>query len=95
MRLCHVALPMLITDAGEGSDMNATWIPVGSVIGIVLLSLAVLEVMSEGPRVDRSSAGAWTLRETHAGPAFQDAPDDLLPLELARPAGREAGYSER
>jgi len=86
---------MLGCDPGEGPDMSATWIPVGSVIGILLLSLAALEVMSEGPRVDRFSAGAWTPREGHVGSAFHDTPDDLLPLELARPAGREAGYSER
>jgi hypothetical protein len=86
---------MLSTDPGEGPDMSTTWIPVGSVIGILLLSLAVLEVMSEGPRVDRSSAGAWTLRQAHTGSIFHDTPDDLLPLELARPAGLEAGYSER
>ena len=75
--------------------MNATWIPVGSAIGIVLLSLAALEVMSERPRVDRSSTGAWTSWETHSRPAFQDTPEDLLPPELARPAGRETGYAER
>lgn len=86
---------MLSSDGGEGSDMNATWIPVGSAIGVVLLSLAILEVMSERPRVDRSSVAAWTSREAHARAAFQDTPDDQLPLELARPAGREAGYSER
>lgn len=75
--------------------MNATWIPVGSAIGIALLSLAALDVMSAGPRVDRSSVGAWTSRDTHAAPAVQDTADDLLPLELARPAGRETGYAER
>jgi hypothetical protein len=75
--------------------MNATWIPVGSAIGIALLSLAVLDVMSEGPRVDRSSVGAWTSRDAHAAPAVQDTADDLPPLELARPAGRETGYAER
>jgi hypothetical protein len=75
--------------------MNATWIPVGSAIGIALLSLAVLDMMSEGPRVDRSSVGAWTSWDTHAAPAVRDTADDLLPLELARPAGRETGYAER
>jgi hypothetical protein len=82
--------------AGEGLDMNATWIPVGSAIGIALLSLAVLDVMSEGPRVDGSSSiGAWTSLDAHAAPTLQDTTDDLLPLELARPAGRETGYAER
>lgn len=75
--------------------MNATWIPVSSAIGIALLSLAVLDVMSEGPRVDRSSIGALTSRDAQAAPAVRDAADDLLPLELARPAGRETGYAER
>ena len=28
--------------------MNAMWIPVGSAVAIILLSLGVLEVMSEG-----------------------------------------------
>ncbi len=75
--------------------MNATWIPVGSAIGIALLGMAVLDMMSEGPRVDRSSVGAWTSWDTHAAPAVQDTADDLLPLELARRAGRETGDAER
>jgi hypothetical protein len=33
--------------------MNAMWIPVGSAVAIILLSLGVLEVMSEGVRVDQ------------------------------------------
>lgn len=79
--------------------MNATWIPVGSAVGIILLSLVVLEVMSERVRVDRSSTAAWTFREApaHSGPAFPDSPDDLLPLELelAGTGGREIGSGER
>ena len=75
--------------------MNATWIPVGSAVGIILLGLGVLEVMSAGVRVDQSPPGAWAVWETHSRPAFQDTPEDLLPPELARPAGRETGYAER
>jgi hypothetical protein len=60
--------------------MNATWIPVGSAVAIILLSLGVLEVMSAGVRVDEPVPVArW----------FSDAPrhseltpDDLLALDL-------------
>ena len=67
------------------------WIPVGSAVAIILLGLGVLEVMSAGVRVDQSSTGAWRFRETpaHSGPAFLDAPDDLLTLELGPTVGRE------
>jgi len=41
----------------EGMEMTAMWIPVGSAVAIILLSLGVLEVMSEGVRVDQSSTG--------------------------------------
>jgi hypothetical protein len=60
------------------------WIPVGSAVAIILLSLGVLEIMSEGVRVDQSSTAARGFWETpaHSGPPFRDAPDDLLPLEL-------------
>ena len=71
--------------------MNAMWIPVGSAVAIVLVSLGVLEVMSEGVRVDQSSTGAWRFWEpsAHSGQAFLDAPDDLLTLELGPTVGRE------
>lgn len=71
--------------------MNAMWIPVGSAVGIILLSLGVLEIMSEGVRVDQSSTAARRFWETpvHSGPAFPDAPDDLLPLELGPTVARE------
>lgn len=71
--------------------MNAMWIPVGSAVAIILLSLGVLEVMSEGVRVDPSYTGARRLWETpaHSGPGFLDAPDDLLTLELGPTVGRE------
>lgn len=71
--------------------MNAMWIPVASAVAIILLSLGVLEVMSAGVRVDQSSTGARRFWETpaHSGPAFLDAPDDLLPLELGPTVGRE------
>jgi hypothetical protein len=71
--------------------MNAMWIPVGSAVAIILLSLGVLEVMSEGVRVDQSSAGARRLWETpaHSGPAFLDTPDDLLTLEYGPTVSRE------
>jgi hypothetical protein len=75
--------------------MNATWIPVGSAVGLILLSLVALEVVSQGVRVDPSSAGSSTIADTpgHSGRAFLDTPDDLLPLELAGTGG--AGSAER
>lgn len=71
--------------------MNAMWIPVGSAVAIILLSLGVLEIMSEGVRVDQSSTAARGFWETpaHSGPPFRDAPDDLLPLELGPTVARE------
>jgi hypothetical protein len=71
--------------------MNAMWIPVGSAVAIILLSLGVLEVMSQVVRVDQASTGAGRFWETpaHPGPAFLDTPDDLLPLELGPTVGRE------
>jgi hypothetical protein len=71
--------------------MNALWIPVGSAVAMILLSMGVLEVMSEGVRVDQSSTGARRFWETPAqsGPAFPDAPDDLLTLELGPTVSRE------
>jgi hypothetical protein len=71
--------------------MNAMWIPVGSAVAIILLSLGVLEVMSERVRVDQSSTAVWRFWETpaHSGSAFLDAPDDLLTLELGPTVGRE------
>lgn len=60
--------------------MNATWIPVGSAVGLVL-SLVALGVVSEGVRVDRSSTGSWTIGGT---PAHSD---DVLPVELAGMGG--------
>ena len=69
----------------EGPEMKATWIPVGSAVAIILLSLGVLEVMSAEVRVDEPGAAArW----------FSDAPmhseltpDDLLALDLGPEAG--------
>jgi hypothetical protein len=58
--------------------MNAVWIPVGSAVAIILLSLGVLEVMSAGVRVDQPSAAA-----------LLDAPDDFLTLEFGPTVGRE------
>jgi hypothetical protein len=71
--------------------MNAMWIPVGSAVAIILLSLGVLEVMSEAVRVDQASTGARRFWETpaHPGPTFLDTADDLLPLELGPTVGRE------
>ena len=71
--------------------MNAMWIPVGSAVAIILPSLGVLEVMSEGVRVDQSSTGARRFWETPArsGPAFLDTPDDLLTLEFGPTVSRE------
>jgi len=58
---------------------------------LVLLSLGVLQVMSQGVRVDQSSTGARRFWETPAHPesALLDAPDDLRPLELGPTVGRE------
>ena len=67
--------------------MNVTWIPVGSAVGLILLSLVALGVVSEGVRVDRSSTGSWTIGDT---PAHSD---DLLPVELAGMGG--PGSAER
>jgi len=78
-RAWRVALPMLWTHVREGPEMNATWIPVGSAVGLILLSLVALGVVSEGVRVDRSSTPA------HSG--------DLLPVELAGMGG--PGSAER
>src|SRR6266850_6774388 len=76
----------------EGTEMNAVWIPVGSAVAIVLLSLGVLQVMSRGVRVGQSSTGARRFWETpaHSESAFLDAPDDLLTLELGPTVGRDA-----
>ena len=61
--------------------MNATWIPVGSAVGLILLSLVALEVVSQGAQVDRPSTGSWTIGDV---PAHSD---DLLPVELAGMGG--------
>ena len=65
--------------------MNATWIPVGSAVAIILLSLGVLEVMSEGVRVDEPVPAAWRFSDapTHA----ELTPDDLLTLDLGPETG--------
>ena len=71
--------------------MNAMWIPVGSAVAIILLSLGVLQVMSQGVRIDQSSTGARRFVETpaHSESAFLDTPDDLLTLEFGPTVGRE------
>lgn len=61
--------------------MNALWIPVGSAVAIILLSLGVLQMMSQGVRVDQSAA--------HSESSLLDAPDDLQTLELGPTVGRE------
>lgn len=60
-------------------------------VAIILLCLGVLEVMSEGVRIDPSSTGTRRFWETpaHSGPAVLDAPDDLLTLEFGPTVGRE------
>ena len=65
--------------------MNATWIPVGSAVAIILLSLAVLQVMSKGVRVDEPVSAAWRFSEApmHA----ELTPDDLLTLNLGPETG--------
>jgi len=64
--------------------MNATWIPLGSAVGLILLGLGVLEVMSTGVRVDQSPPGARTFWEAPA-----HSPDDVLTLEFGPMIGRE------
>jgi hypothetical protein len=61
--------------------MNATWIPVGSAVAIILLGLGVLEVMSKGVRVDEPVSAAWRFSDApkHSGLT----PDDLLTLDLS------------
>ncbi len=65
--------------------MNATWIPVGSAVAIILLSLGGLEVMSEGVRVDEPVPAAWRVSDapTHA----ELTPDNLLTLDLGPETG--------
>ena len=59
--------------------MNATWIAVGSAVAIILLSLGVLEVMSEGVRVDEPvPAARWG---SDAPMHSELTPDDLLALD--------------
>jgi hypothetical protein len=74
--------------------MNTMWIPVGSAVAIILLSLGVLEVMSEEVRVDPSSTGARRFWEipAHPGPAFldvifQDHPTGGVQEHAATPGG--------
>ena len=70
--------------------MNATWIAVGSAVAIILLSLGVLEVMSERVRVDEPvpAASRVSVAPTHA----ELTPDDLLTLDL-RPGTGETIHS--
>jgi hypothetical protein len=65
--------------------MNATWIPVGSAVAIILLSLGVLEVMSKGVRVDAPASAAW--RFSDAPMHAELTPDDLLILDLGPETG--------
>ncbi len=65
--------------------MNTTWIPVGSAVAITLLSLAVLEVMSKGVRVDEPVPAAR--RFSNAPMHAELTPDDLLTLDLGPETG--------
>jgi hypothetical protein len=70
--------------------MNATWIPVGSAVAIILLSLGVLEVMSAGIRVEEPGPAA---RWVSDAPMHSElTPDDLLALDLGPETG-EAMHS--
>lgn len=60
--------------------MNATWIPVGSAVAIILLSLGVLEVMTEGVRVDDPVPAAW--RFSKAPIHTELTSNDLRSLDL-------------
>lgn len=58
--------------AKGGTEMNAMWIPVGSAVAIILLSLGVLEVMSEGVRaisLPRGPGGFGRLPRTQGRPS--------------------------
>jgi hypothetical protein len=65
--------------------MNATWIPVGSAVAIILLSLGVLEVMSKGVRVDEPVSAACGSRTPQCNAEL--TPDDLLTLDLGPETG--------
>lgn len=69
--------------------MNATWIPVGSAVGLILLGLGVLEVMSAGVRVDQSPPGDRTFWEAPAHSSPEHSSDDVLTLEFGPRVGRE------
>jgi hypothetical protein len=65
--------------------MNAAWIPVGSAVAIILVSLGVLEVMSAGVRVDAlGSAARWSWDARRNSELM---PDDLLALDLGPETG--------
>ena len=71
--------------------MNALWIPVASAVAIILLSLGVLQIMSQGVRVDQSSTGARRFWETaaHSESSLLNAPEDLQTFELGPTVGWE------
>ena len=72
--------------------MNATWILVGSAVAIILLSLGVLEVMSEGVRVDDPvPAARWG---SDAPMHSELTPDDLLILDLGPETGEAIHSSD-
>ena len=65
--------------------MNATWVPVGSAVAIILLSLGVLEVMSKGVRVDEPVSAAGRFSDAPMHPEL--TPDDLRTLDLGPETG--------
>lgn len=72
--------------------MNATWIPVGSAVAIILLSLGVLEVMSKGVRVDEPVSA---VRRFSDAPMHSElTPDDLLTLDLGPETGQTSDSAD-
>ena len=72
--------------------MNATWIPVGGAVAIILLSLGVLEVISKGVRVDEPVPAAW--RFSDAPMHAELTPNDLLTLDLGPEPGETMHSAE-
>jgi hypothetical protein len=62
--------------------MSANWIPIVSAVAIIALSLAVLEVMSRGVRVDQPSPATWTSWDAPTPSGL--TPDDLFAVGLGR-----------
>ena len=85
-RAWRVALPMLVTVAGEDTRMSTTWrrIVVGIAVALCLLAIGVLEVMSQRVRVNL----ALTFPRTSEGVRPEPSWDVLVsPPDVLRPEG--------